>query len=138
VIDRPYSRHCADTDVNQSIKHLGHSVTTMKILLMVALTLFVTQIIIFVISQNASIVQYELFQAYCTSLFGIELWLLTNCNIDALCVAWRKTLHTIWNLPSCTHSQLSRLIFANVYHYLMRFVVDHLTLFTFVLFTIRL
>jgi len=25
-------------------------------------------------------VQYRLFQAYCTSLYGCELWLLTNCN----------------------------------------------------------
>jgi len=35
-------------------------------------------------------VQYILFQANCTNLYGCELW-LTNCNIEALCVAWRKT-----------------------------------------------
>jgi len=27
--------------------------------------------------------QYSLFQAYCTSLYGCKLWLLTNCNIEA-------------------------------------------------------
>jgi len=57
-------------------------------------------------------VQYILFQAYCTSLYGCELWLLTNYNIDALCVAWRNALRRIWNLPSCTHSRLS----VNVFH----------------------
>jgi len=55
-------------------------------------------------------VHYRLFQAYCTSLFGCELWLLTNYNIDALCVAWRKALRRIWSLPSCTHSRLLPLI----------------------------
>jgi len=55
-------------------------------------------------------VRYRLFQAYCTSFYGCELWLLTNCNIEALCVAWRKTLRRIWNLPSCTHSRLLPLI----------------------------
>jgi len=55
-------------------------------------------------------VQNRLFQAYCTSLYGCELWLLTNCNIEALCVAWRKTLRRIWNLPYCTHSRLLPLI----------------------------
>ena len=55
-------------------------------------------------------VQYKLFQAYCTSFYGCELWLLTNHNIDGLCVAWRKSLRKIWNLPSCTHSRLLPLI----------------------------
>jgi len=27
-------------------------------------------------------VQYRLYQAYCTSLYGCELWLFTNCNIN--------------------------------------------------------
>jgi len=55
-------------------------------------------------------VQYRLFQAYCTNLWGCELWLLTNCSIEALCVAWQKTLRRIWNLLSCTHSRLLPLI----------------------------
>jgi len=55
-------------------------------------------------------VQYKLFQAYCASLYGCELWLLTINNIDALRVAWRKALRIIWNLPSCTYSRLLPLI----------------------------
>jgi hypothetical protein len=80
---------------------------------MVALTLFVTQIIIFVIFKNCIRLfnrAYRLFQAYCTSLYGCELWLLTNCNIEARCVAWRKTLRRIWSLPSCTNIRLLSLI----------------------------
>jgi hypothetical protein len=57
-----------------------------------------------------SFVQYKLFHAYCTSLYGCELWLLNNYNIDALCAAWRKALRRIWNLPSCSHSRLLPLI----------------------------
>jgi len=56
------------------------------------------------------LVQYKLVQADCISLYGGELWLLTNYNIDALCVAWRKALRRIWNLPSCMHSRLLPLI----------------------------
>jgi hypothetical protein len=33
---------------------------------------------------------YMLFRVYCTSLYGCELWLLNNRNIDDVCVAWRK------------------------------------------------
>jgi len=55
-------------------------------------------------------VQYSLFQAYCTNLYGCQLWLLTNSNIEALCIAWRKTLRRICNLPSCTHSRLLPLV----------------------------
>jgi len=40
-------------------------------------------------------VEYKLFQAYCTSLYVCDFWLLTDCNIDALCVACRKRA---WNL----------------------------------------
>jgi len=43
-------------------------------------------------------------------LYGCELWLLTKYNIDALCVAWRKALRRIWNLPSCSHNRLLPLI----------------------------
>jgi len=55
-------------------------------------------------------VQHRLFQAYFTSLYGCKLWLLNNCNIEALCLAWQKTLRRIWNLSSCTHSRLLPLI----------------------------
>jgi len=80
----------------------------MKMLLMVALTLCVTQIILFVISENC----IRLFNKDCFRLIALAYttanfsWLLTNCNSETLRVAWRKTLRRIWNLPSCTHSRI--------------------------------
>ena len=44
--------------------------------------------------------------AYCSSLYGCELWDLWNKNIDTVCVAWRKALSRVWNLPFNTHSDI--------------------------------
>jgi hypothetical protein len=55
-------------------------------------------------------VQYKLFRSYCTSYYGCELWLLTNNNIEDFCVAWRKSLRKVWNLPHRTHGFLLPLI----------------------------
>jgi hypothetical protein len=57
-------------------------------------------------------IRCKLFQACCkhTSLYGCELWLLNNHNIDDVCVAWRKSSRKIWYLPYCTHSNLSPFI----------------------------
>jgi len=82
-------------------------------------------------------VQYIIFQAYCTSLYSCKLWLLTNCNIEVLCVAWQKTMCRIWNLPSCTHSRLLPLI-CNCLPLFDEIVIDYFILFALVLFTIRL
>jgi len=140
-----------------SVIHLHLNSMTKKILLLVALTLSVTKNNSLRYFRNLQFVQHKLFQAYCTSLYGSELWLLTNCNIDALCVAWQKIVLRIWNLQFWTHSQLLPFmyvciyafirqrqeiqsavsLFANVYHYSMRFVGDHLTSFAHVLFTIH-
>ena len=35
---------------------------------------------------------------------------MSNSNIDCLCVAWRKSLRRIWNLPPCTHTRLLHLV----------------------------
>jgi hypothetical protein len=55
-------------------------------------------------------IQYKLFRSYCTTYYGCELWLLTNNNIEDFCVAWRKSLRKIWNLPHRTHGFLLPLI----------------------------
>jgi len=44
--------------------------------------------------------------AYCSSLNGCELWDLWNKNIDKVCVAWRKALRRVWNLPFNTHCNI--------------------------------
>jgi len=33
-----------------------------------------------------------LFKVYCSSHYGSELWNLTNNNLNAYCIAWRKSL----------------------------------------------
>jgi len=37
-----------------------------------------------------SFIKNRLFQCYCTSLYGCELWLLTTNEIEDLCVSWSK------------------------------------------------
>jgi len=85
-----------------SVIRLHRNSTTMKIVLMVVLTSFATQIIFFDISENC----IRLFIINCFRFIVLAYkWLrTTNCDIDALCVTWRKTLRLIWNLPCCTQS----------------------------------
>jgi len=47
----------------------------------------------------SSLIKYRLFHSYCMSLYGSELWLLSNDQINDLCVSWRKSLRRIWGLP---------------------------------------
>ena len=53
-----------------------------------------------------SAVKLKLLYAYCSSLYGCELWDLWNKNIDTVCVAWRKALRRVWNLPFNTHCDI--------------------------------
>jgi hypothetical protein len=55
-------------------------------------------------------VKYRLFQSYCMSLYGSELWLLSNNQINDLCVSWRKSLRRIWGLPFNCHCYLLPLL----------------------------
>ena len=36
----------------------------------------------------AADVRYKLFRSYCSSIFGCELWQLSNTNINTFCTAW--------------------------------------------------
>jgi len=44
-------------------------------------------------------IRHRLFRSYCSSYYGCELWLLDNSCVQEFCVAWRKGLRRIWNLP---------------------------------------
>jgi hypothetical protein len=57
-----------------------------------------------------SFTRYRLFRSYCSSFYGCELWLLSNIHLEDLCASWRKSLRTVWRLPSRTHSFLLPLI----------------------------
>ena len=48
----------------------------------------------------------KLVKAYCTSFYGVELWDLSHRDIESLCVAWRKGIRRIWQIPNTTHSVL--------------------------------
>jgi hypothetical protein len=53
------------------------------------------------------LVRLNLFKSYCSSMYGCELRALNNNdNVDLFCVAWRKALRRVLNLPYNTHSRL--------------------------------
>jgi hypothetical protein len=41
-------------------------------------------------------VKFSLFQSYCNSFYGCELWSLCNVNVDNISVKWRTALRRIW------------------------------------------
>ena len=53
-----------------------------------------------------SLVKCRLFNAYCSSFYGSELWNLDNSEIDSFCVAWRKGMRRVWGLPADTSSDI--------------------------------
>ena len=72
--------------------------------------------------QLLSIVKYRLFNSYCTSFYGSELWQLSNAKLVNFGITWRKSVRKIWNLPllivTCSHFCVA------VYLSMMRFVGD--------------
>jgi hypothetical protein len=64
----------------------------------------------------------RLFRSYCMSLYGSELWLLSNDQINDLCVSWWKSLHRTWGLPYNSRCYLLPLLSVSVCLYLTRFV----------------
>ena len=50
------------------------------------------------------IVKLKLFKSYCTSIYGCELWPLSNSDNEVFCIAWRKALRRILGLPYNAHS----------------------------------
>ena len=55
-------------------------------------------------------VKLKLFQSYCSSIYGCELWSLNNGTIDDFCIAWRKALRRVFVLPFNAHSYLLPII----------------------------
>jgi hypothetical protein len=52
------------------------------------------------------LVKLKLFQSYCSSIYGCELWSLNNVTIGDFCIAWRKALRRVLVLPYNSHSYL--------------------------------
>ena len=57
-----------------------------------------------------SFVKTKLFKAYCTSMYGCELWTLADPSVEQFCIAWRKALRRILDLPHNCHSYLLPLV----------------------------
>ena len=56
------------------------------------------------------VVRIKLFKSYCSSIFGCELWNLSDSVINEFCVAWRKALRRVVSLPYNAHSFLLPLL----------------------------
>ena len=58
------------------------------------------------------ITKLKLLKAYCNSFYGSVLWdlTMTNASIRDVCIAWRKGLRRIWDLPHNTHCNLLPLL----------------------------
>ena len=53
-----------------------------------------------------SSIRFKLFQSYCMSFYGSQLWDYSSPKVDKVYTAWRKTVRLIWRLPYRTHSSL--------------------------------
>ena len=51
-------------------------------------------------------VKIKVLRHYCYDFYGSNLWNLAHNNIEDICIAWRKGLRRIWNLPVRTHCRL--------------------------------
>ena len=56
----------------------------------------------------------KLFHQYCSSMYGSQLWDLTNQNINAMCTQWRKKHRRILSVSNRTHCDLLPLISDNI------------------------
>ncbi len=56
-------------------------------------------------------VLYKLFNTFCTSLYGSQLWDFENdALLESVFIAWRKCVRRIYNIPYNTHCNLLHLL----------------------------
>ena len=51
-----------------------------------------------------------LFNSYCCSFYGSQLWELTSRDSNKVYVTWQKAIRRIWRLPNTTHVRLLKYI----------------------------
>ena len=61
-------------------------------------------------SNRNSVVKQSPLNAYCSSLYGCELWDLSHPGVQNVCAAWKGGLRRIWSLPYDSHSNLLPLL----------------------------
>ena len=59
-------------------------------------------------------VKNKLFHQYCSSMYGSQLWDLTNPNVEKMCIQWRKAHRRILSVSNMTHCDLLPLIADNM------------------------
>ena len=52
--------------------------------------------------------QCNLFKQYCCTFYGAPLWCFSTYG--RLCIAWRKALRKLWQVPSMTHGNVLALL----------------------------
>jgi len=87
-------------DLFQSFSHLGHLITSDSDDgedIIIRKHSFIGQVnnTLCYFDKLSPFVKYNLFQAYCTSFYGCELWSLSNSNVKEFCVARRKSLRDV-------------------------------------------
>jgi len=50
------------------------------------------------------VVKQKLLWSYCADFYGSVLWDINHPSMEDVCIAWRKGLKRIWQLPLQTHS----------------------------------
>ena len=57
-----------------------------------------------------SVLKHRLFRAYCSDIYGCELWRIDDSTVDSFCVKWRNGLRRVWNLPYRTHGDILHML----------------------------
>ncbi len=61
-----------------------------------------------------SFIKCKLFKQYCSSFCGSNLWLLTIKRCYDICVAWRRALRKLCNVPYITHNKILAILSNNL------------------------
>ena len=59
-------------------------------------------------------VKNKLYHQYCSSMYGSQIWDLTNQKVDDICTQWRKKHRRVLSVPNMTHCDLLPLIADNM------------------------
>jgi hypothetical protein len=104
--------NCDKVECVTSADHLGHRLSTVDKNSMVntAISHFWRSFNLFMANfgHSYALVKNQLFKQYCCSYYGAPLWSINDCQ--NICVAWRKALRIIWNVPSQTHNRIIALL----------------------------
>ena len=61
-------------------------------------------------SDRNFVVKQSLMNAYCSSLYGCELWDFSHPGVQNVCTACKRDLRRIWDLPYDSHSNVLLLL----------------------------